>query len=121
MKLDWNLILVALITALSTLSASSGVWLYMDKKRSSRNAMERLLIGLAHDRIICLSLLYIDRGYITPDEFENLHEFLFVPYKELGGNGSAVRLMEKVKGLPLHNHLLKVDGSNVLAERKEKS
>lgn len=94
-------ILQTLIVALAAVGASSGFWIFMDRKRSNRGAMNRLLIGLAHDRIVYLSITYIERGFITQDEHENLYEFLFCPYKELGGNGSALRLMEQVNRLPL--------------------
>ena len=90
-----------IVTALAAVGASSGFWVYMDRKRKHRELTTKLLIGLAHDRIRCLSVTYIDRGYITPDEFENLHMFLYEPYVALGGNSSALRLMEKVKKLPL--------------------
>lgn len=90
-----------ILTALAGVGASSGFWVYMDRKRKTRDLTSKLLIGLAHDRIVCLSLTYIDRGFITSDEFENLHDFLYVPYVALGGNGSAIRLMEKIKKLPL--------------------
>lgn len=91
------------ITALAAIGASSGFWVYMDRKKNNRSAMNRLLIGLAHDRIVSLSLTYIERGLITQDEYENLHDFLYEPYKELGGNGSANRLMKEVKCLPMFN------------------
>jgi len=94
-------IVQCVVTALAAVGASSGFWVYMDSKRKTRNLTSKLLIGLAHDRILSLSLVYIDRGFITPDEFENLHDFLYVPYVALGGNGSAIRLMNKIKKLPL--------------------
>lgn len=46
--------------------------------------------------------MYINRGYITPDEYENLYDYLYKPYEKLGGNGSAKRLMNKVEKLPCH-------------------
>ena len=60
-----------------------------------------MLLGLAHDRIIWLCEKYIDRGWISTEEFENLHDYLYIPYKEMGGNGSAERLMNIVKTLPI--------------------
>lgn len=36
----------------------------------------------------------------TQDEFENLYKYLYKPYKDCGGNGSAERIMEQVKKLP---------------------
>lgn len=103
MNFDWTVVIVSLITAISTIVASSGLWVYMDKKRSKRNAMNRLLIGIAHNEIVQLSHTYINRGFITQDEYENLHQFLFLPYQELGGNGSANRLMTEVNKLPIFN------------------
>lgn len=61
-----------------------------------------MLIGLAHDRIVYLGMQYIERGYITQDEYENLYEYLYKPYEKLGGNGSAKRIMTEVNKLPIH-------------------
>ena len=43
-----------------------------------------------------------ERGYITKDEYENLHDYLFVPYEKLLGNGSAKKIMCEVEKLPIH-------------------
>jgi len=71
----------------------------------------RLLIGLAHDRIMMLCGHYIERGYITKDEYEDLNEYLFIPYTNLGGNGSAKRMMDEVNKLP-------IKGNSILMENK---
>lgn len=47
---------------------------------------------------------YIERGYITQDEYENLHEGLYTPYKNMGGNGCAKRVMEDVEKLPIYKN-----------------
>jgi hypothetical protein len=47
---------------------------------------------------------YIERGWISRDEYENLHDYLYKPYKELGGNGSAERVMQEVNKLPIKNN-----------------
>lgn len=60
-----------------------------------------MLLGLAHDRIIVLGMDYVTRGYILNDEFEDLLEYLYNPYAELGGNGSAERVINEVKKLPI--------------------
>ena len=44
---------------------------------------------------------YIQRGYITKDEYENLHDYLYLPYKKLGGNGTAEKIMKEVDRLSL--------------------
>jgi hypothetical protein len=60
-----------------------------------------MILGLGHDKIIYLGKEYIARGWITSDEYENLHDYLYMPYKNMGGNGSAERIMEEVKKLPI--------------------
>ena len=44
---------------------------------------------------------YIQRGGITKDEYENLYDYIYLPYKALGGNGTAEKVMEDVKNLPI--------------------
>ena len=44
---------------------------------------------------------YLDRGYITRDEYENLYQYLYKPYKKVGGNGSAEHIMNQVDKLPI--------------------
>lgn len=88
--------------------ASSGFWGYLlhrSEKRAAQqneNSVEReMLRGLAHDRILELGMFYIHRGWITKDEYENLHDYLYVPYRKLKGNGSAEKVMKEVDKLPL--------------------
>lgn len=35
------------------------------------------------------------------DDYENLHDYLYLPYKKLGGNGTAEKIMKEVERLPL--------------------
>lgn len=90
-----------LITALAAVLASSGFWAFIMKRTDKNNAEARMLVGLGHDRIIELGLKYIQRGWITEEEYENLHDYLYKPYEELGGNGSAKKIMTEVNKLPI--------------------
>lgn len=89
-------------TVVCSVLASSGLWAYITKRMEKKDAKTELLIGIAHDRIIFLGMSYISRGYITQEEYENLHEYLFGPYTKAGGNGSAERVMKEVEKLPIH-------------------
>ena len=71
------------------------------KKDDKKSLQSQMLIGLAHDRIVSLGMIYIERGWITKDEYENLRDYLYEPYKALGGNGSAKRVMEGVNRLKI--------------------
>jgi len=63
-----------------------------------------MLLGLGHDRIMYLGMHYIERGYITKDEYENLNDYLYVPYTRMNGNGSASRIMKEVNTLPIKQY-----------------
>ena len=91
------------LTIVASVLASSGFWAYLQHKSESKDVRSQMLIGLAHDRITHLGLNYIERGWITKDEYENLHDYLYVPYHKMGGNGSAERIMKEVASLPLRN------------------
>ena len=88
-------------TIVCSVLASSGFWAYLMKKSEKKDIKTQMLIGLGHDRIMYLGTQYVKRGYITPDEYENLHTYLYAPYAAMGGNGSAKRIMEEVEKLPI--------------------
>lgn len=94
----WVQIAVPLVVAVLT---SSGLWAVVAKRVDKGDAQRKMLVGLAHDRIIHLGMVYVDRGYITQDEYENLNDYLYTPYEKMGGNGSAKRVMEEVRKLPI--------------------
>lgn len=85
-----------ILTILGSVLASSGLWAFFAKKAERKDIKTEMLIGLAHDRIMSLGMFYIERGWMTSDEYENLHNYLFEPYSKLGGNGSAARIMKEI-------------------------
>lgn len=89
------------ITIICSVLASSGLWAYISKKTEQKDLKTEMLIGLGHDRIVHLGMVYIERGWITQDEYENLNDYLYKPYKKLGGNGSAEKVMQDVSKLPM--------------------
>lgn len=93
-----------IVSVILAVFASSGFWAYLMKRTEKKDVRTKMLIGLGHDRIMSLGTKYIIKGYITPDEYENMYEYLYKPYKDLGGNGSAERIMEAVKKLPIKNN-----------------
>jgi len=103
--------LLVLITSATSIAASSGFWAYLARRSEKNSASTRLLMGLGYDKLILLGMRYIDRGEITRDEYEDFRKYFYEPYKELGGNGVAERIMEEVKGLRLRSssHYVPID------------
>lgn len=92
-------VIIAIVCAVI---ASTGFWTFIQSLKTKKSASTRMLMGLAHDRIMFLSGHYIKRGYITQEEYEDLIKYLYEPYLELGGNGSAKHVIENgVNKLPV--------------------
>ena len=89
------------VSVIIAVVASTGFWTYLQHRMEKKDVKTQMLIGLAHDRVIYLGMHYIDRGSITQSEYENLNTYLYAPYEKMGGNGSARKVMEDVRRLPL--------------------
>lgn len=94
-----------IISIVGAVFASTGFWAFLTSliqgKKAKDSAEGQMLKGLGHDRICYLGENYIRRGYITKDEYENLHDYLYLPYKKLGGNGTAEKVMKEIERLSL--------------------
>ena len=106
-----------LITTLSSVLTSGGLWTYIQHRTEKKDVKTEMLIGLGHDRIIVLGMSYIERGWITQDEYENLHDYLYIPYRKMGGNGSAQRIMEEVDKLPIRT--MRMQGGTTNANEQQ--
>ena len=89
------------VTIVVSVVASSGFWSYMQRKDVRKGAQTRLLLGLAHDRIVHLGMNYLERGWMTKDEYEDFLKYLYEPYAEFGGNGLAKRVVEDLMKIPI--------------------
>lgn len=98
-------------SVLSALLGGSGLWAFVKAKTDRNAAEDELLLTLVRAYIIEQGERYLERGYILAGEYSDFYEELYVPYLELGGNGLAKHIFERVEKLPMLP-----DGS----ERKEK-
>lgn len=86
-----------IVTIVCSVIASSGFWAFAQKYVDKKDDIKEMLRGLAHNQIMDLGMNYLNRGdWITQDEYENLHDYLYIPYKKLDGNGSAEKVMQDV-------------------------
>ena len=106
---SWLKIAIAIaVSIISSGGLSACLQSKLQKRTEKRKLLEdendvkkKMLLGLAHDKLVYLALKYIERDYITKEEHENIYKFLYTPYKELGGNGTVDRLMDDVGKLPI--------------------
>ena len=90
-----------IITVAIAVLGSNGLWAFIQGRSTAKSARDRMILGLGHDAIFRVADHYIRRGGITLDELEDLNKYLYKPYKEMGGNGTAETAMEKCKELPI--------------------
>lgn len=91
----WVQELFALIIALLT-------WLVkqVKSKKKEYDVLNDAIMALLHDRLYKACSFLIEKGYCTIEDRQNL-EYLFVPYKSLGGNGTVESLYRKCLDLPI--------------------
>lgn len=83
--------------------ASTGFWACVQAiilKRMDRRSAERAaLLGLLHERLVDQCEIYLDKGYISEGQYRDLDEYIYTPYKNLGGNGTGEEYMKRVQAL----------------------
>ena len=97
------------ITALVAILGSSGMWAYLDARKREKvadkgleNAERALIIAIARNQLVSLSLEYIKEGKISLEQADALTA-LYEPYKNLKGNGNAERLYKQAINLPVRH------------------
>lgn len=103
--MDWVEIAVditkLIIAVVAGVLGSNGYWAYRQSKDKKKSAEYRMILGLGHAEIFKVAEKYIRRGAITSSELEDLEKYLFKPYAEMGGNGTAESMVKKCKDLPI--------------------
>lgn len=86
--------------AVTAVLGGSGIWAWAKTKADRSNNTAKLLLSVSRNQLVALGRTYIERGYITMDEYEE-YEKEYQIYCDLGGNGLARRVFEQVDDLPM--------------------
>lgn len=85
--------------------ACTGFWTFLQNwlqgRNKKHNAEQKLLLGIAYKVILDMCHEHLEKGEIDADDYKEISHYLFEPYKDLGGNGTAQRLVEEVDKLPI--------------------
>lgn len=93
-----------IITIFTSILASSGLWAFINSRLDKNNSERELLVGIGHIELVFFGMQYIERGWITREEYETM-QGLYKPYVKLGGNGSGTKIMKEVEKLPIKGGL----------------
>ena len=88
-----------IVTIIVAVMASNGFWSFMQHKLAKNDVKSEAILALLHDKLFYLCEKHIELGYISIEDLENI-DYLIIPYKKMGGNGTVELLYEKVKKLP---------------------
>lgn len=91
-----------ILTIVTALLASSGLWAFLGNRLERNNSERELIVGIGHIELVFFGMQYIERGWITRNEYETLQD-LYKPYIKLGGNGSGIRIMHEIEKLPIRD------------------
>lgn len=91
---------IAVVGIIGAIFGGQGFWTWLINKKAGKTNQDKLLMGIAYSKIIEQCNRYIKRGWIDSDEYNELYHYLFKPYSDMGGNGTAERLMKLVEQLP---------------------
>lgn len=89
-----------ILTIITALLTSSGLWAFLGSRLERNNAERELIIGIGHIELVFFGMQFIERGWITRDEYETMQD-LYKPYVKLGGNGSGTKIMKEIENLPI--------------------
>ena len=96
--MDTQAIIIAII---GSVFASQGFWTWLINRNNNKSAQARLIMGLGFSEIERKAKLYIEKGSISTDEYQDFVNYLYTPYTDMGGNGTAAKLMSEVDKLPI--------------------
>ena len=54
---------------------------------------------LLHEKLVAQCEVYLDKGYISEGQYRDLDEYIYQPYRNLGGNGTGEEYMKRVQAL----------------------
>lgn len=92
-------VILTIITALLT---SSGLWAFLGSRLEKNSAERELIVEIAHIELVFFGMQFLERGWITRDEYEIMQD-LYNPYVKLGGNGSGKKIMKEIENLPIRD------------------
>jgi len=104
------------ITGAFMIFASAGFWSFITRILDKRSVKTQATLGICYLGVKMSCKMLLAKGWATTDEIEDVEKYLYEPYKAMGGNGSAERLMNKVRELPISK-----EGENVVYKEMSKN
>ena len=92
----------AIITSTTTLILT--LMKIKNKQKAADNKIMLALRALYSNEIRKKGRKYVDRGYITADEYADIEQMNNIYHEQLNGNGYTKKIMGKVEQLPIKDY-----------------
>ncbi len=63
--------------------------------------VKAMSLGALYDRARHLGEKYIEKGFVTMQEYSDWHKYLYQPYHEAGGDGTIDKIKKELDKLPI--------------------
>lgn len=94
-------IIIAILGSGALSALVSGVFTLIANRKNKETAERKAMRLIMYRTIKQDAQAYIERGYVRPDELEDIVAYHNCYHSDLGGNGFLDSLMDKVKRLPV--------------------
>lgn len=96
-------IVLAILGSSALAAIISGIFGLIGSRQQKESGVEAGVRILLYERIKFLGTRYVEKKYISNDDYEDLLKMHQVYHNALKGNGFLDDIMEQVKKLPRHN------------------
>ena len=96
-------IILAILGSSALAAVISGIFGLLVSRQHKENGVAAGVRILLYERIKFLGTRYVEKGYVSNDDYEDLLKMHRVYHNPLKGNGFLDDIMEQVKKLPRHN------------------
>ena len=116
--MNWEFAITGVVTLLVGIFGSTGFWTWKTSRNEKNSEvykkideiearvdkyidnMRNMVMGQTYVTIVRTCEYWLDRGWVEKDDLRDLEHYLYDPYREWGGNGTAERLFKEVCALP---------------------
>lgn len=100
-NLELNDLLVWIVTLLTAIAGSTGLWHYLELKKDKISSTSQLLLGISYSIIIDIAKDVIKRGYFDESQYASVFKHLYPAFKTLGGDQLVDKYVDQIKDLPI--------------------
>ena len=116
--MNWEFAITGIVTLVVGIFGSTGYWSWKATKREKNSEvykriteiednvneymdmMKKSIMGIEYLNVVKHCEGWIERGWVDQDDLRDLQHYIYDPYRQKGGNGTAERIFNQAARLP---------------------